>query len=646
MKKQLLISTGIFVSGLLCAQVASKAPSKIPANLAKISVKKTKVTEDYFNSAYVSGTRNPKASTPNNLRTSSLSENVIGTTYYDLQTNSSVGDRLVVNADNSIAAVWTFEGTADGGVYANRGTGYAYYNGSVWSSAPTTRVETSRVGWGNIVNTRSGRELILSHDGSASSLKLSSRATKGTGAWAESLTAVPSATTGGNFWPRMVNSGDTIYSISLTYPTPTGAMFAGLNGAVVFSRSKNAGVTWDIVNQIPAGLTSSTFRGFGGDSYAIASKGATVVVVAGDSDKDLVMSKSTDAGATWTSKTVLRFPLPLWDPTTTTSDINADGVADTIDVCDGNLSVALDNSGKAFVAYGGMRILNDAPSATGYSYFPYTDGLYLWNETMPVNVGGNLVASIQDLGEQGTIYFPTPASGSLAFGRWGCSLTSYPSMAFDASNNLYLAYSSIVDSLISVSVDQKLVRNVYVQKSTNGGLTFGNPLDVVTNLVGVPFEGIFPSMAKKVNGFVHLIYQKDLYPGNGIPATSGTNPDQADNLDKLNDIVYVKIPVADLDNVPIPNGVKELNETISNLSFYPNPASVNATIEVTLVENTKMDVVILNSVGQVISSKSVNGFVGDNKVSIDLSSLSSGMYFYQVKTNNNKSVTKKFAVSK
>jgi hypothetical protein len=649
MKKQLLFTTSIFVSGLLCAQVANKA-TKIPSNLANISAKKLVKIDDKIMNPIPYQTKAQIAQIKNTQRVSAIQQDIIGATYYDLQSNSSVGDRIVVNADGSIAACWTFDLSQDGGVYANRGTGYNYYNGTTWGTAPTARVENARVGWGNIVNTRSGKEHILSHNGGASRLHLSSRNTKGSGTWANSTTAVPTATTGGNFWPRMVSShpagGDTIYAISLTYPTAVGgAIWQGLDGAVVFHRSTDGGTTWGINNVVPAGLTSSTFLGFGGDAYAIAAKGSTVAIVAGDADKDVVMTKSTDGGVTWSAKTVLKFPLPLWDFETTTTDINGDNIADTLDTNDGNFAIALDNNGTAYVAYGAQRILNDAPSASGYSYFPYTDGLYLWNENMAQDAGGNLVAAIEDLGEQGTIYFPTPPAGELAFGRYACSLTSYPSLAFDASNTLYMSYCAIVDSLISVTNPAKVDRHVFVVKSCDGGVNFTNPLDIVENPPGAPYEGMFASLAKNVDGNLHVVYQRDYFPGYGVPPSSGTNPD-ADNVDGLNDIIYAKIPVGDLGNCPVPTGIKTMNSLAANLNFYPNPASTNGTIEVVLNENSKLDITVLNSVGQTVYNTSVNGNTGSNKVNVDLSSLSSGLYFYQVKIGGNKAITKKFAVEK
>lgn len=646
MKKKLLFTTSIFVSGLLCAQVANKA-TKIPSNLANIAVLKTKTVDDKATTSNLS--YQSKVQVKNAQKTFALTENVIGNTYYDLQTNSSVGDRIVVNADGTIATCWTFEGVADGGAYTNRGTGYAYYNGSTWSAAPTVRVENARVGWGNIVNTRSGKEYILSHNGGASALHMASRPAKGTGAWTNSTTFIANAA-GGNWWPRMVTSsptgGDTIYSISISYPVANGgSLYNGLDGALLFSRSTDAGATWDIVNQQPTGFTSANYLGFGGDAYAITAKGSTVAIVAGDSDSDVGLAKSTDGGVTWTYKTVYQFPIPLWDYTTTSSDVNGDAVADTISTNDGSFAIGLDNNGLAYVSYGAYRLLNDAPSASGYSYFPYTDGLYLWNENMPQNAGGTIVAGIEDLNGDNYISFPTPTSGMLAFGSFGSSLSSYPSLAFDPSNTMYLSYSAVVDSMLSLSSDPKLVRHVYIIKSTDGGTTFTAPYDVVPHVSGAESEGMFPSMAKNVNGFVHLIYQRDFYPGYAVPPAAPAVDADADNIDKSNDIIYIKVPVSEIMGNAV--GVKELaSSSVDGLNFYPNPASTNATIDVVLKETAKMDINILNAVGQTVYSTSVSGNIGSNKVEVNLNTLSAGLYFYQVKVANGKAITKKFAVEK
>lgn len=646
MKKQILLSTGILVSGLLGAQInKNTVKSRIPARVANLTAV---MYPRQVETGRVSVNQNQQPTNAN--RTSAFSSNVIGKTYYDLQTNSSVGDRIVVNADGSIAAVWTMALAAGDANYADRGTGYAYYNGTAWSAQPTAIVENARVGWGNIVNTRSGKESILSHH--ASGLNFASRSTKGTGTWANSTTAIPNVTASGTLWPRMVNSGDTIYSIAITTPVAnSGTAYMGLDGAVLFSRSKDAGATWDIVNQIPAGLTSATFRGFNGDGYAIAAKGSTVVIVAGDPATDLVMTKSTNAGTTWTSKTIYKHPIPLWNTSTTSSDIDGDGTYDIIETTDGSLAVALDNNGNAFVAFGRMAISVETPSSTTrFTYYASTDGLYLWDESKPTIIGGktivgNIVAAIQDLGEQDTIKFPVVPSGVFPYGLTGNSLTSFPSLAFDASNTMYLSYSSIVDSLASLVNDLKLVRHVYVIKSSDAGATWSDPCDIVGSPQGNVYEGIFASMAKRVDGNVHIIYQRDFGPGNGIPGTTTTNPDQGDNSG-INDIVYFKFPVGDIGACAVDVGIKEQSSVVSGFKFYPNPATTMGTLEINLNDNSKVDVNVLNAVGQVVYTTSVAGNAGANKIDLNLNNLSNGIYFYQIKAGSSKTITNKFIIAK
>jgi hypothetical protein len=647
MKKPLLFTTGILITGMLGAQVASKKAAKIPANLANTAMLRNKNVSD----------NNPgtlsvevKEKIAKSKRVSATSSTVIGNSYYDLQSNSSVADRVFVNQDGTIGAVWTMEPVAGNTAYPNRGTGYAYFDGSAWSAAPTARIENVRVGWGNIVQTRTGKEIVISHGAnSAGKMNMASRPAKGTGAWTNNINAVATATTGGNFWPRMVTASaggsDTIYTIALTYPTAQGgATYQGLDGAVVFSRSTNGGTSWDINNAVPTGLDTSRFRGFGGDAYAIAARGPIVAVLAGDSDRDLTLSKSTDGGVTWTKTTVLKFPIKKWDYTTQTTDINNDGTADTLETNDGTFALGLDNNGMAYAFYGAMRILNTTPSASGYNYFPYTDGLMMWNETMAADAGGVLVAEIEDLGGDGVINLPTPSVATdLPFGRFGNSLTSFPSVAFDAQNNMYLSYASIVDGLVSLSNSEKVLRHTYIVKSCDGGVNWTAPMDLVGSPGGIDYEGVYGSMAKTVNGSVHIVFQRDLFCGFGVPPTSGTSPD-AENIDGENEFVYVNIPTVDLTCTSV-TGIKDAS-SVASLSFYPNPASTSGTIEVNLKENAKMEITVMNSVGQTVFATSVNGNAGSNKVDVSLSNLSSGIYFYQVKIANNKTITNKFVVGK
>ena len=666
MKKQLLFGVAAFA--FLASNAQNQAGKKVmmPEKSTLKAYKYEKLrpgTPEVIDDSYKNG-QTSKVSKPSSTSkvgaVTTITQTIIGHTWYDLQSNSAVGDRIYVNPDGSIAACWTME--PDDGVsgdpgttYANRGTGYNYFNGSAWGAEPTARIEPVRTGWGNIVNTGTGKEAVLGHNGSTG-LQKSLRGTKGTGAWTSGL-AFASPSGGTVTWPRMVGTttGDTLYNIAVA-----NGVTLGQDVPVVFSRSTDGGVTWDITNSIPTGLDASKFLGFGGDGYAIAAHGSTVAIVAGNVDSDVALVKSTDGGVTWTvNRTVYKFPIPLYNSATTISDIDNDAVNDTVLSNDGIFSIALDNNNMAHIFFGRTYMYGDG--STGTFTFYGVDGLCYWNESMADAVANTdpdilssnaiLVAGVEDLNGNNAIDDGQPASGT-GYGAFRGSLTSYASCAFDAQNNLYLSYSSLNDTLKSYVNTDKNVRHVYVTKRLYNAINpddFCTPieLDKFDPLVLEIFEGMYASMAKRVDGNVHLVYMRDVAPGHGVPPSSGTNQDQAENHQQSSEIVYAKIPVGDIFPCPLVTGIENISSSsVSGLNFYPNPASNNATIDVTLNETAKVEIAILNTVGQTVYTTAVNGNVGSNKVEVNLNNLSAGLYFYQVKVGNSKAITKKFAVEK
>ncbi|MFO0477938.1 MAG: T9SS type A sorting domain-containing protein [Bacteroidota bacterium] len=93
-------------------------------------------------------------------------------------------------------------------------------------------------------------------------------------------------------------------------------------------------------------------------------------------------------------------------------------------------------------------------------------------------------------------------------------------------------------------------------------------------------------------------------------------------------------------------GINEIIGNVSKINFYPNPTSNNGTLEITLNDISKIDVLVLNSVGQVLLKKSLVGNSGNNIIDLNISDLNAGLYFYQVKTSNSGVITHKFVVQK
>ncbi|MFA5780886.1 MAG: hypothetical protein WC868_01300, partial [Bacteroidales bacterium] len=405
-----------------------------------------------------------------------VSETIIGTTRYDLQTNTSVQNRLFVHPDGTIGATFTY-GQLDA-AFSDRGTGYNYFDGATWGAQPTARIETVRNGWPSYCPLGAG-ELVVSHNGSTG-LQITSRATKGTGTWNESVLVGPT-TSGGTtalLWPRVITSGNTIHIIACTDQAPTGSVYTyeGLQLALVYIRSTDGGTTWDAPLILPgmdsASVVNQFVSGFGGDSYAWAlPKGDTIAFVVGSEWGGLFIEKSTNGGNTWTKIPVYTVPTFTSFPTP------------TIPTVDGSVAIALDNSGNAHVCSGRMRV--NATTIDSTFYLPYTDDLIYWHEGMPVidtttlsddaalYAAGNLVGYMQDWNGNDTIDFPVVGSGQWPFGGYYLSMSSMPQIAIDG-NNVYVTYSSCMETktLPGANPNEQLYRHIMFTNSDDGGITW------------------------------------------------------------------------------------------------------------------------------------------------------------------------------
>ncbi|MCQ2265759.1 MAG: T9SS type A sorting domain-containing protein [Bacteroidales bacterium] len=81
----------------------------------------------------------------------------------------------------------------------------------------------------------------------------------------------------------------------------------------------------------------------------------------------------------------------------------------------------------------------------------------------------------------------------------------------------------------------------------------------------------------------------------------------------------------------------------SSLRAYPNPASGNVNIDYSYSGNaSSLNLVVKNLMGSVLSTKSLD--VNGNKVMLDVSEYSSGIYFYSLEADGKPVVTKKLLV--
>ncbi|MFZ9055586.1 MAG: T9SS type A sorting domain-containing protein [Flavobacteriales bacterium] len=490
---------------------------------------------------------------------------VIGYTQYDLQSNAAIDDRMAGGAD-AVSAAWTM--SLELTPFSDRGTGYNFYDGTAWGEIAYERIESVRIGWPSIVHTASGREVVVSHPGIDTPLHMAWR-DAGSGAWNEA--SVPSDIEVGKLWPRMAaggEDGNSLHVICITTPTANGGVVHnGQDGAMLYYRSQDGGDTWDVIDHTFPELDSSNFANFSGDTYAIHARGNTVAFAAFNDFSDSFVMISQDNGETWEQQLLVDFPVDLYvadmglpEGEEYAEDYNDDGLFQEYFNTDGAGDVHVDTYGQVHVSYGSMYYM-DADTIDGTtSYFPGTNGLAYWNESMGAD-SAQIIGYSYDYDESGTLDFDEIAAYYV-----GCA--GFPSIGSDASGNLYVTYSAIMENF---STGAQNYRHQFLVHSTDGGMTWNadEACDLTPDEDFDGYEAVFGSIAPDVvNGQLEIIYQRDFEPGLHVRG----DEDPAD----INDIVHLRVPADDLGDCASLEyedwvGIAEPID-LNDINLYPNPA--------------------------------------------------------------------------
>lgn len=625
MKKNLLFALALGVGFGVNAQT-SKVSSNLKSKAAPYIKKAVRGNEAASNLVkspnHFTAAQNNKAA----------NETTIGNTTYDLQTNSTVMNRIVNHGDGTISASWTYSSSGDISA-ADRGTGYNYYNGSSWGTAPSARQEANtRTGW-NSLRSASGVESIINHSGSGG-LHYLARATKGSGTWTEGT--IPTNTGADMLWPRSViggNNGSTIHCIAITAPVANqGAIYQGMDGAILYYRSLNGGVTWDIVDSILPGLDSTDHIGFSADSYSIDARGDVIAIAIYNDLDDVILMKSTDNGNTWTQTIVHDFPITKYDPNAAgaISDANGDNVADTLESSDNSGAMIIDNNNQVHITYGYMRYLDDDPAASSnFSYFPFLDGLMYWNESMGAN-NPTLIAAAEDVDGDGQISFISTDVADMT--TYNTSQTSLSSMGIDANNVIYVSYSGHKEDLDNAATQN--YRHIYVMSTTDGGANWSCPRDVTPYPLHEFDECVFASMARTVDSKIHMVYQLDNEPGLAVRGDAGNNGDAGDAFIQ-NDIVYLTVDTGDVINYVCPAvSVNDIEEKVNNVTLFPNPSQHVVNLKFNLKQASNVVIAVTNIMGQEVISLNNATNNGQHKVELNVSDLTNGIYFVNIKVDD------------
>jgi len=511
MKNILLFSIAAVISLNLSAQNRIQVTS----NIRNISLKKPMYFQNEYSPAQ---SENPDV----NKGTKTLTEEQIGITTYDLQTNSSVDHRCYLYPDGTIGTTYTFGMNPTN--YLDRGTGYNYFDGNFWLPEPTARIESIRTGWPSYSHLGTNGEVVIAHDGTQ--LVMNKRNTKGTGVWIQSLIPTPVGTA--PYWSRIAVSGNTIHVLAAHMDTSAGGpIYQGQKNSLLYYRSQDGGTTWDIQAQILPGLSASDgyTQGYGGDCYAWAEPiGDTIAFVVGNSWTDLNLMKSIDGGTTWNKTIIFQHPYFNFQENHTLTP-------DSPYVCDGHLAVSLDTNGKAHIVFGIMRVLNGDTTDALTSYFPATDGLAYWKEgnsafanldPNAVYTAGKLIAWVHDHNGDGVIFDNWQSSYTFPdYGRGG--LTSQPQISIDTNGDIYVVYTSIVEDMITGAGEY--FTHIWGRRYKASQNSWSDIIELLASPDPTDYDGVemvYPSLSKTMDSQLHIVYQFDFEPG--VSLTLGEQP--------------------------------------------------------------------------------------------------------------------------
>lgn len=551
-----------------------------------------------------------------------VDETIIGKTFYDLQTNTMLGNRIYMFPDGAMGAVWTRGMTAT--AFPDRGTGYNYSDGTSWGPEPTDRIESLRTGWPSYAPLGADGELVVSHDFAASEILYLTRDVKGTGDWNEFVYTYGSGPVTLS-WPRAATNGNSIHMVA----NSVGA-YSGMNDAVVYSRSLDGGVSWDVENEILDGMDDNYYLDLGPDQYVWAEpKNGSIALLVGSAWHDLFMMKSDDDGDSWTKTVIWEHPYPFFDWDVT--------ITDTFFCVDNSASICLDNSGKAHVAFGINRVIHPEVG-TSYFLYPYVDGVGYWNEDMPTFSNDldalappqygyantemvedvNYVGYMQDVDGSGTIDL---APEIMYYRELGPS--TMPTISVDDNDFVYILFASTTETYVN---DVYNYKHIWARAYADGAWT--DFYDLTSDITHIFDEAIYPVITQVSDDYIHYIYNADVTPGTALDEEHGYQE---------NRMIYGKYPKSD---VIIGYGANELSASAEDIKVsqnFPNPVQEATRITITLKESSNIILEVNNTLGQVVIHKDLGVLAaGENEISFNMQDMEAGIYFYTITDGNTK----------
>ena len=651
MKKVFLLSLGLILGFGASAQVTMKSDiRKAEANGKMVAVGAEQTTAATAASTYAPQTA--RGIVWDGSDEIAYQETIF--TYYDLQSNQFVANRMYQMPNGNVAVSTTMSHEANQ-TASDRGSGYNFYDGEDWADMPEERVEPYKTGWPTIAQWGETGEILLSHGNGH--LQCFTREVAGAGEWQE-MGPLPDCPEGYPYagasdaystWARVVTCGDNhnviiaVAAIQHTVSSDETAVHS------VFFRSEDA-INWEIsygpLADLGLGYEAGTFSA---DDYALAANGHNVAILySGCLTNSTWMFKSADDGQTWEATRIWQDPYEgadLDDPTFFYEDTLYRPM---------NGAIAIDNQGVAHVALNTFEMIRTEENDPGYYSYFYgraVDGILYWNDTQEAPIqseDGNPhhAARLWWPDEENPGYVRMHADST----KWIGYIPMYEGIDWN-NDNFYHASSEYVSKCYGASAHPALS----IDPEGNIACAFSTPA-TYRNDGTYYYRGIYTSYRNANEGYWHQVEQdlmedymfnyteaiftnsvtNTVTPGEHwfsfqgddiIGLYWGSNATQTNASDNIIYVVKVQNPTYD--------AIEENNAVDVVYNIYPNPATDYVVVESSM--NADATITFINLAGQTVKSFNRSLTVGANSISIDLES---GVYFCTVNANGFNKTTK------
>ncbi len=611
------------------------------------------------------------------------SEEWIGATYYDLQTNGSGQNRVHADNEMNIRAVWTHHGQTEDSGFPQRGTGFnETVNSLAFPQDDGLKLETPRTGWPNITTLDDGTDVAVCHLPAAVNELVMLRRASGSTDWVE--TRIPTIVPSGLLWPQIASVGNKIHMICVSTPTGNdGMMYEGLNPALLYFRSDDGGDTWVISDKIIDGLgapdastTDDLNSGIGGDSYQLVADGDNVAIGIFDLSEDIRLVKSNDGGNSWEVKTVSALPFddftfstipytpfdiggidPLGPGAGSVGDDTLSAAALSFLTSDGSGAVALDANGTAHVVFPQQYIAcADTTQAAGaFTFFPLFGNMIYWNECTDTLARMNGVVNALDTNGDDALNFDN--FDNLA-NHNGNMFIGMPSLEILADGRIIMSYAAAMEELIRDDATNtnplQHYTHVWMTGSSDNGATWSEPLDIINpdlSLFGFlvnTTDAVFPNMHVVSDNQVAITYMFDDEPGLNLVGDDEMDPITSNTITMMTIDVEEILGVTDAPTMLCNLDVSTTAVTPEEFKFEvtPNPAVGLTTVNFELETREEVTIELYNVVGALVSQADLgNTSVGVHTQNIDVNNLSAGIYLVSLRAGD-KVATQKLVVTK